>query len=53
MFHKDTRRSDKFKRSVDHYKKNSQAVPTRGTKKEPENTGYPLNAYPLILLFIF
>lgn len=40
MFHKDTRRSDKFKRTVDHFKKNNQAVPIRGTKKEPEFTGY-------------
>jgi uncharacterized protein (TIGR02452 family) len=40
MFHKDTRRSDKFKRTVDHFKKNGQAVPTRDTKKEPEFTGY-------------
>ena len=40
MFHKDTRRSDKFKRSVDHYKKNGQPMPTRGTKKDPEFTGY-------------
>ena len=40
MFHKDTRRSDKFKRSIDHFKKNGQAVPTRGTKKDPEFTGH-------------
>ena len=40
MSYKDTRRSDKFKRSIDHFKKNGQAVPTRGTKKDPEFTGY-------------
>lgn len=40
MFHKDTRRSDKFKRSIDHFKKNGQVLPTRGTKKDAEFTGY-------------
>ena len=40
MFHKDTRRSDKFARSVEHFRKAGKDMPTRGGEKEIEFSGY-------------
>jgi uncharacterized protein (TIGR02452 family) len=40
MFHKDTRRSDKFARSVDHFRKAGKEMLTRGGEKEIEFSGY-------------
>lgn len=38
--YKDTRRSDKFKRSVDHFRKSGRDMPQRGEEKEITFSGY-------------